>query len=131
MAGELSAISDRNWLDVRSAAQSVPMPFQYEILLKECHVAGTLYGDDILCKTESVQVGSPLVLRRELKNEYDELAIRVESPAGERIGWVPRKHNEILARLMDAGKLLVAKVSRKELEGHWLDLRMEIYLKDF
>ena len=46
-------------------------------------------------------------------NGYDELAIRVETAAGERIGWVPKKHNDVLARLMDAGKLLVAKVTYK------------------
>lgn len=84
-----------------------------------------------LCKTQTVGVGSPLVLKREPKNEHDGQAIRVETPTGDRIGWVPRKYNDILARLMDAGKLLVAKVSQKELEDHWLDLRIGIYLKDF
>ena len=76
-------------------------------------------------------VGSPLVLKREPNNENDGQAIRVETPTGDRIGWVPRKYNDILARLMDAGKLLVAKVSQKELEDHWLNLRIGIYLKDF
>ena len=131
MAGELVSITDRNWLDVRTSAQTLPMPFQHEILLKECHVAGTMHVDDVLFKTKAVDVGSPLVLKREPKNEHDELAIRVETSDGERIGWVPRKYNDILARLMDAGKLLVAKVSHKELEDHWLNLRIGIYLKDF
>ena len=131
MPGELVSITDQNWLDVRTSTQTVPMPFQHEVLLKECHVAGTMHVDVILCKTQTLGVGSPLVLKREPKNEHDELAIRVETLAGERIGWVPRKYNDILARLMDAGKLLVAKVSQKELEDHWLDLRIGIYLKDF
>jgi len=31
---------------------------------------------------------------------------------------------------MDGGKLLIAKVTSKDLEDHWLNLRMSIYLKD-
>lgn len=129
MAGELM-ICDTNWLDVRHSVGSVPMPFEREILLKECHVAGTVHVDDVLCKTESVGIGSVLALKREIANDYDEFAIRVETAAGERIGWVPKKHNDVLARLMDAGKLLVAKVTHKELEDHWLNIRIEIYMKD-
>ena len=64
MAGELATITDQNWLDVRTSTQTVPMPFQHEVLLKECHVAGTMHVDDILCKTQTVGVGSPLVLKR-------------------------------------------------------------------
>jgi hypothetical protein len=89
-----------------------------------------MHVDDVLYKTKSVDVGAPLVLKREPANGYDELAIRVETAAGERIGWVPKKHNDVLARLMDAGKLLVAKVVHKELEDHWLKMRIEIFLKD-
>jgi len=129
MAGEL-IISDANWLDVRQSVGSTPMPFEREIFLKECHIAGTVHVDDILCKTASVGVGSVLVLKREPENGYDELAIRVETTGGERIGWIPKKHNDVLARLMDAGKLLVAKVTHKELEDHWLNMRIEIFLKD-
>lgn len=129
MAGEL-VISDENWLDVRGTVGSVPMPFGREVFLKECHVAGTMHVDDVLFKTKSVDVGSPLVLKREPLNDYDELAIRVETAAGERVGWVPKRHNDVLARLMDAGKLLVAKVAHKELEDHWLNMRIEIFLKD-
>ena len=43
---------------------------------------------------------------------------------------MPRKHNPILARLMDAGKLLTAKVVHKELEDHWLNIRIAIDMKD-
>ncbi len=123
-------IFDTNLLDVRHSVGAVPMPCEREIFLKECHVAGTVHVDDVLCKTESVGIGSALALKREPANDYDELAIRVETAAGERIGWVPKKHNDVLARLMDAGKLLVAKVTHKELEDHWLNIRIEIFMKD-
>ncbi len=64
------------------------------------------------------------------RRDEETSAIRVETAAGERIGWVPKKRNDVLARLMDAGKLLVAKVVHKELEDHWLNMRIEIFLKD-
>ena len=56
--------------------------------------------------------------------------ILVETAAGEKLGYVPRKHNRILARLMDAGKQLIAKVVHKELEDHWLNMRIAIDMKE-
>jgi len=129
MANELATIKE-NWLELSEKFKNMPMPFEHDIFLQECHVAGTMHVDDILVKTQGVDVGVPLVLKREPKNEYDELAIAVETASGDRIGYVPRKYNQVYARLMDAGKLLTAKVAHKELEDHWLNLRMEIYLKD-
>ena len=84
----------------------------------------------LVAAQKDVVVGTALVLRREPLNERDELAILVETAAGEKIGYVPRKHNPILARLMDAGKQLAAKVVRKELEEHWLNIRIAIDMKE-
>ena len=47
-----------------------------------------------------------------------------------KVGYVPRRENLILARLMDAGKLLTAKVVQKKLEDHWLNIRIAIDMKD-
>jgi len=129
MANELDTIKD-NWLELSDKLKNLPVPFEHDIFLQECHVAGTMHVDGILQKTQGVEVGAPLVLKREPGNEYDELAIAVETMAGNRIGYVPRRYNQVYARLMDAGKLLIAKLVHKELEDHWLNLRMEIYLKD-
>ena len=46
------------------------------------------------------------------------------------IGFVPRRHAAVMARLMDAGKNLSAKVVDKELEGHWLDITVSIEMKE-
>lgn len=130
MKGELTVV-EKDWLAVRGSAESLPMPFKHEIFLKECHVAGTLHVDDVLYKTKGVVVGTRLVLKRDVGNKRDPLSICVETQAGERIGWVPQKYNDVFARLMDAGKRLFAKVSHKCMEDHWLNLRIEIYLEDF
>ena len=129
MANELVAVRD-NWLDLADRLKDLPMPFEQEIFLEECHVAGTMHVDDILIKTKDVAVGTALVLKRDPQNEHDELAILVETAAGEKLGYVPSKHNRILARLMDAGKQLVAKVVHKELEDHWLNMRIAIDMKE-
>lgn len=129
MANEIAIIKE-NWLELASGKKDMPVPFQQEIFLQECHVAGTMHVDDILIKTQGLSVGSALVLKREPSNPYDELAISVETSEGERVGYIPKKYNQAYARLMDAGKLLVGKVSHKELEDHWLNLRLEIIMKD-
>lgn len=129
MANEPTIIKD-NWPDLANRLKDLPMPFQQDIFLQECHVAGTMYIDDILIKAKDVDVGTMLVLKREPSNEHDELAIRVETTAGDKLGYVPRKHNPILARLMDAGKLLIAKVLYRELEDNWLNIRIAIDMKD-
>lgn len=129
MANELAIVAD-NWLELTAPGKELPVPFAHEIFLQECHVAGTMHVDDVLIKTDDVGVGSQLLLRREPTNEYDSGAIAVYTAKGDRIGWVPKKHNPVFSRLMDGGKLLIAKVVSKELEDHWLNLRMGIYLKD-
>lgn len=129
MSSELAIIKD-NWLELVDGKKELPVPFQQEIFLQECHVAGTMHVDDILVKTQSLEVGSALRLKREPGNPYDALAISVETAAGDHVGYVPKKYNQAYARLMDAGKLLVGKVTHKELEDHWLNLRISIIMKD-
>lgn len=130
MDGEL-IISDKNWLDIRRSAASLPMPFSQDIFLKECEVAGVLQVDDVQFKAKGIGVGTELSLLREPANEHDdEFSIRVQTSEKETVGWIPKECNEILARLMDAGKLLVATVSRKEAVDYWLDMAVKVYLKE-
>lgn len=75
--------------------------------------------------------GAFLVLRREPTNRHDALAIMIFDEAGHHLGYVPRAKNEALARLMDAGKLLFAKLESKAWVGEWLKVEARIYLRDF
>jgi len=105
------------------------MPFAREIMLVEAHVAGTSYRE--LRETEpTLHPGALLVLRREPDNPHDPLAILVVSEAGACLGYVPRAKNEALARLMDAGKLLFARLETKAWHGDWLRLEIRIFLRD-
>ena len=129
MSNEIALIKN-NWLEIAKSAADLPRPFQNEIFLQECPVAGTLYVDDILEKVTLADEGKYLQLKRETDNEYDEFAISVQTASGEHIGYVPRRYNQVFARLMDAGKLLIAKFSKIDLKDHWLDINIKIILRD-
>lgn len=85
-------------------------PFSQEIFLTNTYVAGLQYVRGIKKLAEKLEVGQELILIRETENEYDELAVLVKTMEGKKIGYLPRKCNEIIARLMDAGKRLSGKV---------------------
>ena len=129
MADELAVI-EKNWLALADKAQSLPVPFEQTIFLAECHLAGTLDVEDMLVKTRDVDAGTTLVLKRTASNVDDMRAIAVNTPAGALIGFVPRRYGAVMARLMDAGKNLSAKVVEKDLKGHWLDVTISVEMKE-
>ena len=47
-----------------------------------------------------------------------------------KVGYIPKEKNEVLARLMDAGKQFYATISANEMEGNWLKLEIKVILKD-
>ena len=80
-----------------------------QILLARLHVAGTAYYD-AEAAADRLRPGQRLALRRQPENRYDALAIEVLGPEGHKLGYVPRRRNEMPARLMDAGIRLTASV---------------------
>ena len=100
-----------------------------EILLARMHVAGTAYYD-AEAVADRLRPGQRLALRRQPGNRYDALAIEVVGPRGRKLGYVPRRHNEMPARLIDAGKRLSARAESIERRGNWLNIRMSLYLDD-
>ena len=110
--------------------EGIPVPFVREILLLESRVVGTGFVKDIVKKTASIVPGDILPLRREPQNPYDSRAIQVLNGKEERIGFVPRADNTILSRLMDAGKLLYAKVKTVDGGYNWLRIDIDIYMRD-
>lgn len=47
-----------------------------------------------------------------------------------KIGYVPRASNEVVARLMDAGKIVFARVESKAWVDSWLRVSIEVVLRD-
>ena len=105
-------------------------PLTREIHLFDSFIAGTshLKDPDILKKAA---VGDTLTLRRESDNRFDSNAIMILNDEGEKYGYVPEKDNRIFSRLMDAGKLLVAKISNIQPKGSFTMISIGIYLVDF
>ena len=107
----------------------LPMPFTKEIFLIDSHVAGTTHRD--LAEVEpGLSTGDLLCFKRDPENQHDKLAIRIYDEKGNELGFVPREKNEILARLMDAGKLIVGKLEAKEWRGSWLKIKIRVYMKE-
>jgi hypothetical protein len=104
-------------------------PFAKEIFLIETHVAGTSHVP-IRQIEPNLTPGGSLVLRREPGNPHDELAILILTEGGEKLGFIPRDRNEVLARLMDAGKFLFARLESKEWQGDWLHVSARVFLRD-
>ena len=107
----------------------LPKPFVQEVELLNCNIAGTTFLNlkDIEPNLKKNQL---LVLKREPKNEYDDKAILILTEDGQKLGYLPQERNEILSRLMDAGKLLFGRLDEKNWVGRWLRLDIQVYLRD-
>lgn len=105
-------------------------PFEQEIFLIEVHIAGTTHIDNMDVLEPKLTEGVEVQFFREPNNQYDTRAIVVKDKGGNKLGYIPRDKNEILSRLMDAGKLLYGKVKSKEKIGEWAKIEMEVFLKD-
>ena len=102
--------------------------FQKEIMLLECMVAGTSFRK--LDKVEAELINTvQLEMKREGENEHDAFAIALFYKEV-KVGYIPRDKNEVIARLMDAGKAFYATIQAKEWEGNWLRLDVKVYMKD-
>lgn len=131
-AGVLAAIEKGGLASLQAGGPSlsVPVPFQSKIvLIEDTRVAGTTHIHNIDAIAEGLEVGMDLRLEREPGNLADAWAIRVYAN-DVRIGYVPADCNEILARLMDGGKALSARLTGKEKLGRWNKLHMEVSLDD-
>ena len=102
--------------------------FAREILVLECLAAGTSFRklDKVQDELkETVQ----LEMKREGDNKFDHFAIALWFQ-NTKVGYIPKEKNEVLARLMDAGKQFYATIHAKEMEGNWLKLEIKVMLKD-
>ena len=104
-------------------------PLIREIHLFDSYVAGTTHLEDQTVLDE-IKVGDKLSLLRE-DNKFDSNAIIIKTDGQKKIGYVPEKDNVIFARLMDAGKMLAAKVKNIEKKGSFTKVAIGIYLVDF
>lgn len=72
------------------------------------HVAGFHYGHGPYV-LDRLDIGDTLTLAREPENPYDRAAVRIEWN-GAKLGYVPRAENAPIARLLDQGQPLSARI---------------------
>ena len=104
-------------------------PLIREIHLFDSYIASTTHLKDQSVLDE-IEVGDVLTLQRE-ENKFDSNAIIIMTADKRKIGYVPEKDNIIFARLMDAGKLLNAKITKIQNKGDYFkQINVGIYLVD-
>ena len=75
-----------------------------------------------------IRLGDRLTLIREPENRHDRKAVRVEWQ-GRQLGYVPRAENRAVARALDDGEKLEARVSRlREDPDPWRRVEFEVFL---
>jgi len=109
---------------------ALPKPFEHEIFLFDTRVAGTTHVEGIMDLEPHLNPGDKLDFLREPDNPHDSGAILIKNAGGVKIGYVPQADNIIFARLMDAGKLLFARIVEKQVKGNWLQIDIKVYLQE-
>ncbi len=79
------------------------------LVVRNSPLAGFLYNDGRLL-WDHMRAGDALRLVHERDNPFDADAIRLEWN-GRRVGYVPRRENSDLARQLDAGTVLEARIT--------------------
>jgi hypothetical protein len=98
-----------------------------EIIVQVSLTAGLRYHE-AKAVWDQMQIGDVLTLVREPDNPYDARAVRVEWN-GHKLGYIPRIENEAVARQMDRGNALQARVTRLTYyRNHRRKLELEVFL---
>lgn len=95
-----------------------------DIIVLETKVAGTMFYEPEEFEP-LLQINTVLKLLREPENPHDKFAIALLFENA-KIGYIPRSQNEVIARLMDAGKEFTATVRNKQWYENSNELKIEI-----
>ena len=121
-ANQIAMMDDRKLSDVIK-------PLSREIHLFDSFVSGVLNIKDpkVLKKLKE---GQKLILQRE-DSRFDSNTINILTEEKVKIGYVPEKDNVVFARLMDAGKLLSARINGIQFKGTVPVIAIGIYMTDY
>ena len=102
--------------------------FKREILVLQCVIAGTSFRN-IHSVESNLLPKTKMILQREPENTHDELAIKILLHDF-LLGYIPRESNEVIARLMDAGKNFHAVIADLQWQGTWARIDVDVILVD-
>ena len=112
-----------------SSADTLPRPFETEIYLYTTFISGPwiIGWEEIaaqLCEEEELK------LVREPENMTDELAVKVYTKEGVKLGYIAWIDNAVCARLMDAGKNVYARIHAADIMAEDALITIDIYMRD-
>jgi hypothetical protein len=97
------------------------------IIVQESPLAGFQYYEG-KALWDMLRVGDHLQLVREPQNPHDANAVRLEW-RGEMLGYLPRRENADVARQIDRGAAVKARIVRLvEARNPWQRIRFEVYV---
>ncbi|MBR5709911.1 MAG: HIRAN domain-containing protein [Thermoguttaceae bacterium] len=96
--------------------------------LMKTNVAGTAHVPDVASLANQLKPGDRLFLIREPNNEYDSNAIMVLNQKEQKLGYIPKAKNPLLAKMMDEGLLLYADVDAVEQNDSWVKIAINVFL---
>jgi hypothetical protein len=110
-----------------SAAGAARSDDAAEILVQVSMTAGLRYHE-AKALWDEMQVGDTLTLVREPDNPYDAKAVCVEWN-GHKLGYIPRTENQAVARQIDHGNPLQARITKLTYyRNHRRKLEFEVFL---
>jgi len=130
---DIIRLDDKNIVSILNSGNALSdlgKPFAKQIYLISASIAGAYYVENIYDLLEEIKIDAKLRFVREPDNQYDELAILVKDQNDNKLGYVPRQKNPILARLMDAGKLIYGTVKSVNNDDKFINIEMEIFMDD-
>ena len=98
------------------------------IIVQQSPLAGFQFYDG-KARWDEMKPGDELTLVRERDNPHDANAVRVEWN-GSRLGYIPRCENADVARQMDLGAIVKARIVRlTTARNPWLRVLFEVYVE--
>ena len=99
-----------------------------EIVVQSSLTAG-LRHHEAKAVWDQMKAGDPLTLVRERDNPNDPNAVRIEW-GGHKLGYLPRADNEAVARQLDRGNKIEARITRiGQYRNHRRKLELEVYVR--
>ncbi len=114
----------------------LPDIFTRDILLMHTMINGCMHVKNIHRIAKQLKAGDQVRLVLEPDNPADHWAILIRDKKDRKIGYIPRKKNEVLFHLMDAGKYLYGIVTDGDIgpdidmHNTWIKIFIDVYMRD-
>ncbi|MDP3642358.1 MAG: HIRAN domain-containing protein [Bacteroidota bacterium] len=109
----------------KHSSENVPKATK-EIRLSSPYIAGFQYYQGVELE-QMLKENDPLMLKRKAQNPHDCNAIEVFSGSS-KLGYLPREENKVIARMMDQGLAVKARIVKVNTEEHpYRKVKMKVF----